>query len=35
MGGVIIWGRGRAGSQDLADITTFNSSGGTGEISQF
>ena len=35
MGGAIIWGRGRAGSPDLTDITTFNIGGGTSEISQF
>ena len=31
----IIWRRARAGSPDLADITTFNIGGGTSEISQF
>ena len=34
MGGAIIWGRGRAGSCDLADVTTFNIGGGTSEILQ-
>ena len=35
MGGAIIWGRGRVGSPDLADITTFNIGGRTSEILQF
>ena len=34
MGGAIIWRRGRVGSRDLADVTTFSIGGRTGEISQ-
>ena len=35
MGGAIIWGRGRAGSPDLADVTIFKIGAGTSEILQF